>query len=57
MTLENGQEYRQTDVEGGTVNWNRQPSTYRVVVSEAAFGSYTMRTSDGPRIFSVARIR
>ena len=57
MTLENGQEYRQTDVEGGTVNWNRQPSMYRVVIGEAAFGGYNMRTSDSPRIFRVARIR
>ena len=57
VTLENGQEYRQTDVEGGTVSWNRQPSTYRVVVGEAAFGGYNMRTSDGPRIFRVERIR
>ena len=57
VTLENGQEYRQTDVEGGTVNWNRQPSTYRVVVTEAAFGGYNMRTSEGPHIFRVARVR
>lgn len=57
VTLENGQEYRQTDVEGGTVNWNRQPSTYRVIVTEAAFGGYNMRTSEGPHIFRVTRIR
>lgn len=57
VTLENGQEYRQTDVEGGTVSWNRQPSTYRVVVGEAAFGAYNLRTNDSPRIFRVARVR
>ena len=57
VTLENGQEWRQKDVESGKVNWSREPSSYRVLVNEAAFGGYNLRTNDSPRIYRVTRVR
>jgi hypothetical protein len=57
VTLENGQEWRQTDVAGGGAGWNRQPSDYHVIVTAGAFGSYSLRTSDSPRIYKVERVR
>jgi hypothetical protein len=56
VTLENGQEWRQTDVEGGTVNWNKQPSGYRVVIADGVFGSHTLRVTDNPRSYKVERV-
>jgi len=57
VTLESGEEFRQTDIEGGSANWTRPPSNYRVVVTEAAFGGYNLRTSESPRIYRVERLR
>lgn len=55
VSLENGQEWRQTDVGGGTVNWLKPPSAYMVTISAGAFGSYNLRTDDNPRTFKVER--
>ena len=57
VELENGQEWRQTDIEGGTSNWDREASSYRVLISDGAFGAHTLRTTDGPRSFRVQRVR
>jgi hypothetical protein len=57
VTLENGQEWRQTEVEGGTTSWNKSPAAYTVTIIPAAFGSYNLRTDDNPRIFKVERVK
>ena len=57
VELENGQEWRQAEMEGGTSNWDREASTYRVLISDGAFGTHKLRTTDSPRTFRVERIR
>ena len=57
VTLENGQEWRQTDVEAGSVQWLKQPSSYLVTVTPDAFSSFSLRTDDGMRAYKVIRIR
>jgi hypothetical protein len=56
VSLENGQEWRQTDVTGGTVSWLKAPSAYMVTINPGAFGSYSLRTDDSPRTFKVERV-
>lgn len=56
VSLENGQEWRQTDVVGGTANWIKAPSAYMVTINPGAFGSYSLRTDDNPRTFKVERV-
>ncbi|HET7085960.1 MAG TPA: hypothetical protein VFI23_14380 [Rhizomicrobium sp.] len=57
VTLANGQRWRQTDEEGGTVVWTKTPASYEVTVSEGAFGSYNLRTSDNPRNYKVQPVK
>jgi hypothetical protein len=57
VTLENGQEWRQTDVEGGTASWMKPPSTYTVTIDQGAFGSYSLHTSDSPRVYKVEPVK
>ena len=57
VSLENGQEWRQTDVEGGSVSWNRAPSEYIVTITSGSFNSYTLGTSVSPRKYRVERLR
>jgi hypothetical protein len=57
VTLENGQEWRQMDVEGGTVSWTRSPSRYLVTVTPGAFGSYSLHTDDNPHAYKVELVR
>jgi hypothetical protein len=54
VTLDNGQQWRQVDVDSGTLApWTKPASTYKVTVSQGAFGSYTLHTDDSPHIFKV----
>jgi hypothetical protein len=56
ITLDNGQQWRQADVDSGTpAPWTRPASTYKVTVSQGAFGSYNLRTDDNPRLYKVER--
>ncbi|MBA2588020.1 MAG: hypothetical protein H0U98_05270 [Alphaproteobacteria bacterium] len=57
VELENGQQWRQAGVEGGTVSWSRPPSEYRVVITDGTFGSHVLRASDSPRTYRVERVR
>jgi hypothetical protein len=58
VTLENGQQWRQVDVESGALaSWLRPPSTYTVTVNQGAFGSYSLRTDDNPHIYKVEMVR
>lgn len=57
VTLENGQEWRQTNAEGGTALWTKPPSSYLVTISQGAFDSYNLRTSDSPHAYKVERIK
>ena len=57
VTLDNGQEWRQTDAVGGTVSWMKEPASYKVTISPGAFGSYNLHTDDSPRSFKVQRIK
>jgi hypothetical protein len=57
VTLENGQQWRQTDVVGGTVTWTRQPSSYLVTITPGAFGSYSMHTDENPRNYKVEPVK
>lgn len=56
-TLENGQIWRQTDVHGGKVAWQKGPSAYTVTIINGAFGSYGLRTDDNPRSYKVERLK
>ncbi len=55
VELENGQKWRQADVEAGAANWNKPASSYNVTVIQGAFGSYSLRTADSPQSFRVER--
>ena len=57
VALENGQEWRQTDVIGGAAVWNNQASTYRVVITKGLAGNYKLRTTDNMRVYGVERVR
>ena len=57
VALENGQQWRQTGVESGTPSWNKAPGSYTVTVTEGAFGSYNLRTSDSPRTYKVEPVK
>lgn len=57
VALENGQEWRQTDVDGGTASWLKPPSTYTVTITPGAFGSYSLHTSDNPRVYKVEPVK
>ncbi|MFO1248738.1 MAG: hypothetical protein U1E93_11075 [Alphaproteobacteria bacterium] len=57
VTLENGEQYRQADVESAQVNWNRPPSSYRVLVTQGVFGSYNLRTDQNPHIYRVKPVK
>ncbi len=57
VSLENGQEWRQTDVEGGGVSWNRAPSSYIVTITSGSFNSYSLGTNASPRKYRVERLR
>ncbi len=57
VTLSNGQEWRQTDVVGGTVSWMKEPASYMVTISPDAFGSYSLSTDDSPRTFKVEPVK
>jgi hypothetical protein len=57
VALENGQEWRQTDVNAGSVSWDRSPSTYSVTIAPAAFGSNILRIAGSPRAYKVEQVR
>ena len=57
VTLENGQEWRQTDVEGGQAAFRRAPSDYLVTITSGSFNSYTMSASNSRRRYRVERAR
>jgi hypothetical protein len=57
VTLENGQEWRQTDADGGTVRWTKKPSAYLAKITSGSFGSFALSTDDSPRSYRVERVR
>jgi hypothetical protein len=57
VTLENGQEWRQTDADGGTVRWTKKPSAHLAKITSGSFGSFTLSTDDSPRSYRVERVR
>jgi len=57
MTLENGQEWRQTDVEAGNASFNRAPSDYTVTVTSGSFNSYMLSATGNRRKYRVERVR
>jgi len=57
VTLENGQQWRQDDVEGGTAGWTKPASEYRVTVTQGAFGAYNLSTDENMRSFRVVRVK
>ena len=57
VTLENGQQWRQDDVEGGTAGWTKPASEYRVTVTQGAFGAYSLSTDENMRSFRVVRVK
>lgn len=58
VTLENGQQWRQVDVDSGTLApWIKPASTYTVTITQGAFGSYSLHTNDNPHIYKVELIR
>jgi hypothetical protein len=57
VTLENGQQWRQDDVEGGTAGWNKPASEYHVTVTQGSFGAYNLSTDANMRSFRVVRVK
>ncbi len=57
VTLENGQIWRQTDPGAGQVNWNKSPGAYEVTIIAEAFGSYSLKVNDTPRLYKIERVR
>jgi hypothetical protein len=57
VELDNGQTWRQTDVEAGTANWRKPASSYNVTITQGAFGSYILRTAESPGTFRVERAK
>ena len=57
VALENGQQWRQTELTGGTVSWSKEPASYTVTITEGAFGSYSLRTSDNSRTYKVEPVK
>jgi hypothetical protein len=57
VALQNGQEWRQTDVLGGKVSWLKKPSDYTVTITKGTFGSFGLRTDDNPRSYKVERLK
>ena len=57
VALDNGQEWRQTDVLGGKVVWPNKPSTYTVTITKGAFGSFGLRTDENPHSYKVERLK
>jgi len=57
VALENGQQWRQTELTAGTISWSREPASYTVTITEGAFGSYSLRTSDNPRTYKVELVK
>lgn len=57
VALENGEEWRQTNLERGPVSWNKPPQSYTVTVTQGAFGSYALRTSDSSNVYKVEPVK
>jgi hypothetical protein len=57
VALENGEEWRQTDVTGGSVSWRKAPASYTVTITQGTFGSYSLRTSDSPQTYKVQPVK
>jgi hypothetical protein len=57
VTLENGQEWRQTNVLGDKVIWVKKPSAYMVTIANAAFGTYSLHTDENPQAYKVERLK
>jgi len=57
VALENGQQWRQTEMAGGSAIWSKEPASYTVTITEGAFGSYSLRTSDNPRTYKVEPVK
>ena len=57
VALQNGQEWRQTDVVGGKAVWLNKPSAYTVTITKGTFGSFGLRTDDNPRSYKVERLK
>jgi hypothetical protein len=57
VELDNGQTWRQADVEAGTAGWNKPASSYNVTITQGAFGSYSLRTADSSRTYRVERAK
>jgi len=53
VVLENGQQWRQTELTAGNISWSNEPASYTVTITQGAFGSYSLRTSDNARTFKV----
>jgi hypothetical protein len=57
VALENGQQWRQTELTAGSISWRNEPATYTVTITQGAFGSYSLRTSDNPRTYKVELVK
>lgn len=57
VTLENGERWRQTDVEGGTARWTREPAEYLVTINPGTSGTYFLRTDEGPQTYKVQPVK
>ncbi len=57
VSLENGQQWRQSDIDAGSAGWTRKPSAYTATIVAGSFNSYTLSVSGSPRKYRVERVR
>lgn len=57
VTLENGQQWRQDDVEAGAAGWTKPASAYRVTVTQGSFGAFNLSTDENMRSYRVVRVK
>ena len=56
VTLANGQTWRQLSGDTTNAHWNKPASTYAVIITHGAFGSFNFRVTGLPGLFKVHRI-
>ena len=57
VVLENGQQWRQTDVASGNVPWTKPPGSYTVTITQGTFGSNALRVSDNSTTYRVELVK
>lgn len=57
VALDNGQEWRQTEIQRGKVTWLKKPDKYIVTISQGTANDYSLHTNDSPQSYKVVRLK